>query len=203
MELHEILSDDLLSLDASTDDDIAILSNPPQWQQQASVRLLPGGLDPLYSTSGSSGYESTRSVPAPVKTPVTAPVTTPVTPPATSPVPVDNKIVPPFPTPTKLVPVEQVLQDNPGASVANLRTLSIALARDAIFGKEEMIQKSLSGRKGTMSLDSKKLDYIKAVVKARVPKITPVEFEYVWGLCRSSISKSCQCMRVKSRKKIL
>ena len=116
----------------------------------------------------------------------------------------EKQITPlPFSTPTKLDSVETVLQDNPGSSVTSLRTLSVALARDAIFGKDEMIQKSLSGRKGTMSLDPKKLEYIKLVVKSRVPKMTPVEFEYVWGLCRASISKSCQCLRVKSRRKIM
>ena len=42
--------------------------------------------------------------------------------------------VPPFSTPPKLKPVEQVMRDNPGTTVASLRQLTTALARDAILG---------------------------------------------------------------------
>ena len=63
---------------------------------------------------------------------------------------------PPFTTPPKLKPIEQVLADNPGSSVANLRNLALYLARDAIFGRDEMGKCSLSGRKNTYSFDEKK-----------------------------------------------
>ena len=66
----------------------------------------------------------------------------------------------PFSTAPKLQPIEKVLNDHPGNDVAKLRELAIALARDAIFGKDELIQCSLSGRKNTGSLNKKKLDYI-------------------------------------------
>ena len=54
---------------------------------------------------------------------------------------------PPFSTPPKLVPVEEVMKDYPRSDVAPLRRLTTALAREAIFGKEEMCRSSLSGQK--------------------------------------------------------
>ncbi len=65
---------------------------------------------------------------------------------------------PPFSTPPKLVPVEQVMKDYPGSDVATLRKLTTALAREAIFGKEELCKSSLSGRNKTGGLNKKKLD---------------------------------------------
>ena len=43
------------------------------------------------------------------------------------------------------------MRDYHGTDVASLWLLSIALARDAIFGKEEMAKKSLSGRKKVLA----------------------------------------------------
>ena len=115
----------------------------------------------------------------------------------------DVNVQPPlFSTPPKLRPIEEVLGDHPGSSVANLRNLALSLAREAIFGKEEMIKCSLSGRKNTTSLDEKKLDYIKTVVRSRVPNMTQNEFNCIWGLCKSTISKSCQVLRNKTRRKL-
>ena len=54
---------------------------------------------------------------------------------------------PPFKTPPKLLEVLDVLADHPGTGVANLRNLAISLAKDAIFGKDEMMRCSLSGRR--------------------------------------------------------
>ena len=65
-------------------------------------------------------------------------------------------VQPPFTTPPKLKPIEQVLADNPGNSVAKLRNLALSLARDAIFGRDEMSKLSLSGRKNTCCFDDKK-----------------------------------------------
>ena len=76
---------------------------------------------------------------------------------------------PSFTTPPKLQHIEQVLGDHPGTSVAKLRNLALSLARDAIFGREEMVRCSLSGRKNTSSLDERKLDYIRTAVRSRVP----------------------------------
>ena len=53
---------------------------------------------------------------------------------------------PPFSTPPKLVPVEEVMKNYPGSDVAMLRRLTTALALEATFGKEEMCRSSLSGR---------------------------------------------------------
>ena len=101
----------------------------------------------------------------------------------------------PFSTPPKLQRVEQVMRDYNGTDVASLRLLTIALARDAIFGKKEMAKKSLSGRKNTGILSKYKLDSIKTLVRSRVPNKPNVEFEYIWTLCRGSLSKSCQTLR--------
>ena len=86
---------------------------------------------------------------------------------------------PPFNTPPKLQQVEQVMRDYNGTDVASLRLLTIALARDAIFGKKEMAKKSLSGRKNTGIFSKHKLDYIKTLVRSRVPNKPNVEFEYI------------------------
>ena len=63
------------------------------------------------------------------------------------------------------------MQDYPGQDVATLQRLITALAREAIFGKEEMCKSSLSGRNKTGELN-KKLDYIKAVLKSQVPNMS-------------------------------
>ena len=85
-------------------------------------------------------------------------------------------VQPPFTTPPKLKSIEEVLADNPGNSVANLRNLALSLARDAIFGKDEMAKLSLSGRKNTCSFDKKKMEYIKTVVRSKVPNMSEGEF---------------------------
>lgn len=109
---------------------------------------------------------------------------------------------PPFKTPPKLLEVQDVLADHPGTGIANLRNLAISLAKDAIFGKDEMMRCSLSGRKNTASLDAKKLQYIKTIIHSRVPRMSDAEFESLWILCRGSISKSCQGLRNKAKKKL-
>ena len=86
---------------------------------------------------------------------------------------------PPFLTPPKLQPVEKVMGDHPGNDVATLRELAIALACDAVFGRQELIKNRLSGRKNTGSLDRKKLDYIKTVVHTRRPTMSDVDFEQI------------------------
>ena len=109
---------------------------------------------------------------------------------------------PQFATPPKLQPIEQVMRNNPGSNVASLRSLTTALARDAIFGREELARSSLSGRKNTGTLSDAKLTYIKTLVQSRVPNKSPVEFEHIWSLCRQSLSKSCQTLRTSAKRKI-
>ena len=52
------------------------------------------------------------------------------------------------------------MNNNPGSDVASLRMLTVALSRDAIFGKDELATKSLSGRKSMGVLNPDKLNYI-------------------------------------------
>ena len=53
---------------------------------------------------------------------------------------------PPFSTPPKLKPVEEVMSNITGTDVASLRNLATSLARESIFGKDELAKKSSSTR---------------------------------------------------------
>lgn len=108
----------------------------------------------------------------------------------------------PFDTPPKLRSVEEVMSEYTGTSEVALRSLTTALAREAIFGREDMATRSLSGRKNTVALDKKKTDYIKVLVRSHVPKKSSVEFEYIWKQCRESLSKSCQTLRTNKRRRL-
>ena len=88
------------------------------------------------------------------------------------------------------------MQKNPGTAVQDLHRLSIALARDAIFGREALSNSGLDDGKKLTHLDDKKWTN-KTVVKSRVPNMPQIEFELVWGLCKTSLSKSCQALRTK------
>ena len=109
---------------------------------------------------------------------------------------------PPFNTPPKLRAVEEVMKDHQGTDVNSLRRLATAIAREAIFGKKELQNSSLSGKNRTGILDKNKLDYIKNVVRSRVPTMSELEFEFLWKMCRSSISKSCQTLRTGAKRKL-
>ena len=98
--------------------------------------------------------------------------------------------------------MSEVLKEHPGSDVASLRDLTIALAQDSIFGRDKLSHSSLSGRKNITTLDSKKLDYIKKVVYSRYPKKSLAEFEFIWGLCSSFLSKYCQGLRTSARRKL-
>ena len=71
------------------------------------------------------------------------------------------------------------MMDYPGTDVVSLRRLTTVLARDAIFGREALCQSSLSRKNNTGCLEKHKLDYVKAVVKSRVPNMPEVAFEGV------------------------
>ena len=87
------------------------------------------------------------------------------------------------------------MNDNAGSDIASLRALTTALAKDAIFGREELIKSSLSGRKNTGALSLEKL----TLVRSRIPNKTSVEFEYIWTLCRNSL---CQTLRTNAKRKL-
>ena len=96
------------------------------------------------------------------------------------------------------------MKECPGVDMAALRKLAGALARDAIFGKDELRASSLKGgrKSKTKSLCHKeKLDYIKTVIRSRVPKVSPLEFEAIWEKCRATISKMCQYLRDSAKNK--
>jgi len=122
----------------------------------------------------------------------------------------ENYVPPPhFSTPPKLKPVEQVMRDYPGDSLEALRRLAGALARDAIFGRDTLRRSSLSGRpkKGQTTpseipLDEEKMEYIKTVVRSRLPNTSALHFEAIWSKCRNTISKACQTLRDSTKKKV-
>lgn len=93
------------------------------------------------------------------------------------------------------------MKNNPGRDLASLRKLTTALAKEAIFGWEEMMKKSLTGHKDTGELDKNKIDYIKTLVHSRVPNKSDSEFEETWKWCRGLLSKSCQTLRNSAKKK--
>ena len=90
--------------------------------------------------------------------------------------------------------------DNPGSDEASPRQLTTALTREAIFGRDALCRSSFSGKNNTGSLEKHKLDYIKAVVKSRVPNMPEVTFEGIWSKCRASLSKLCQTLCTMAKK---
>ena len=147
--------------------------NPPSTLQP--LPPLPNSLEPTSSTCTSEArqlhlpsfqcpsgatYQSSSLQPS-VNQPQSDVIQDPKTP--------SHDHVPPptFNTPQKLVPVEQVMKECPGTDRAALWKLAGTLARDAIFGKEELRASSLKGgrKTKTKSLDKQKLDNIKTVVR--------------------------------------
>ena len=157
------------SADSVTQVTQPMLVNPPA--QKSSLSMTQSSL--LSTPWGTSAHPP--SAPADSVTQVTQPVSA-------------NQatiLPPPFNTPPKLLSVEQVMRDYPGNDVALLRRLTTALAREAIFGKDALSRSSLSGKNNTGSLDKQKLDYIKAVVRSRVPTMPAIKFEGIWDKCRA------------------
>jgi len=200
----------LLELLDTTDEELEFL-NSPSWlssdietgNQTAAVLTPLAPLPPLATDEGpSSSYGPTvQVIPSSYNTQhyQSAGGQSSFQSPVNSPVPLSNPILPPppFSTPPKLVPVDQVMKNYPGESVSALRKLAGALARDAIFGREELRRSSLrgGGKNNTGSLDKEKLQYIKSAVRTRLPTDTsPVLFEAIWDKCRSTISRSCQLL---------
>ena len=67
-----------------------------------------------------------------------------------------------------LRPAKEVMRENAGTDKASLWALMKALAKKSIFGREELIKGSLSGRKNTEVLDYKKMSYFKPLVRPRI-----------------------------------
>lgn len=109
---------------------------------------------------------------------------------------------PPNTNPQRMITVQQVMNTYTGTDLASLRRLTTALAREAVFGRDELAKASLTGRNSTGRLDGQKLQYIKTLVHSRIPKKSNVEFEEIWKLCKGSLSKSCQTLRTSARKKM-
>jgi len=76
------------------------------------------------------------------------------------------------------------------------------LAKDAIFGKEEMMRCSLSDRKNTVTLDEKKLKYIKTIVQSRVPRMSETEFEHLGYFVKVQFLNHANVFALKVKRKL-
>ena len=115
-----------------------------------------------------------------------------------TPTKVENPPPPPFSTPPRLRPVRDAVAMVPGTDNSSLRKLTIAIARESIFGPKEMDTMTLSGRNNTIVFDRTKLDYIERIVYNRVSdRKGQGEFELIWSQCLNSLTKACQNLRKK------
>ncbi len=84
----------------------------------------------------------------------------------------------------------------------SLRNLAVALAKDSIFGEDELKMCSLSGRKNskTKPLKPAKLGYIKQLEFSRIAyAMQEKEFDLLWEKkCLQSIGSKCQALRKKN-----
>ena len=191
-ELDDFFSSNWLSSDAE------IMPSTVNPQVSSKFKPLPSlTMEPSSSTHiyGGAGQSSSSSFQSPVQTL------------AKSPVPNAESLLPPppFSTPPKLVPVDQVMKEYPGRELTTLRRLAAALARDAIFGRDELRRGSLRGGSNNnyTTLDKEKLNYIKMIIRTRATDTSALAFEAIWDQCRTTISKLCQQIRDsgKSQKK--
>ena len=81
--------------------------------------------------------------------------------------------------------------DYRGMDGTSLRWLTTALACEAIFSGDALCR---SSKNNTGSLGKHKLDYIKAVVKSRVPNMLEITCEGIWSKCCVSLLKLCQTL---------
>ena len=85
-------------------------------------------------------------------------------------------------TPPILKPVEKVMNDQTGNDVATLREVVIALARDAVFGREELI---VAGKTQEASIERNWI-----ILKQYCTPDSQTccrYFEQIWTLCRQSM----------------
>ena len=87
-------------------------------------------------------------------------------------------VPPPFSTLPKLLQVDDIMKDYPGNDVFTLQRLATALARDAIFRKKALSKSSLSAKNNTRYLEKRKLEYIKTLVRSRVPIMSDVALKH-------------------------
>lgn len=85
----------------------------------------------------------------------------------------------------------------PGKNLGSLRELTVALARDVVFGDEVLSRSSRSGRNDTNQLDQGKMKFIRSIVRGRVGLMGDSEFDLVWRKCLDSLGKCCSKLKAK------
>ena len=85
----------------------------------------------------------------------------------------------------------------PGKNTSSLRELTVALARNVVFGDVVLARSSRSDRNDSDQLDPQKLAYIKSIIRGRVGLMGDNEFELVWKKCLESLGKMCSKLRSK------
>ena len=98
----------------------------------------------------------------------------------------------------KLVEVKVVIMKYPKLrNISKASTLSVKLAKEAIFGEDVMKQCTVAGTREYPGLPFNELQQLKQIVFERFPQYwkTPFEFEDVWKVCFDAVGQACKRLR--------
>lgn len=98
----------------------------------------------------------------------------------------------------KLAEVKVVIRKYPKLrTVSKASTLSVKLAKEAIFGEDVMKQCTVAGTREYPGLPFDKLQELKQIVFELFPQYwkTPFEFEDVWKVCFDALGQACKRLR--------
>ena len=104
-----------------------------------------------------------------------------------------------------LLPVTTVIQNNADlvGKDGQMRTMALALAREAFFGEEVMVRCTAQGYGETPGLPHKELMELKEELRKLYPIYwnNPLAFEQQWSKSLSSISQACKRLRSAQKSK--
>ena len=91
--------------------------------------------------------------------------------------------------------------DKKGSSEGNIRTLSVKLAKEAVFGMEVMVRCTPGGTCELPGLPTRWLVLLKKMILSQFPQYWKClhVFEGIWKKCRDSIKQACK----RERKNVL
>ena len=98
----------------------------------------------------------------------------------------------------KLAEVKVVIMKYPKLrTVCKASTLTVKLAKEAIFGEDVMKQCTVAGTREYPGLPFDKLQELKQIIFERFPQYwkTPFEFEDVWKVCFDALGQACKRLR--------
>ena len=106
---------------------------------------------------------------------------------------------------SSLLPVTTVIQNNADliGKDGQMRTMALALPREAFFGEEVIVQCTAQGYGDTPGLPHKELMKLKEELRKLYPVYwnNPLAFEEKWSKCMSSISQACKRLRSAQKSK--